>query len=170
MRKEGQIRSIEIHDEMKHLTTLLLTFLSISVFSQWSYDPANPGVVSDELNFQNAMQAAPDGEGGAYIMWLDNRNDYNRTEVYGQHVNADGENLWEDGGRLILTDTKPIVFFRFYRYNTDGKMIIGWYSGEGGVANPDDKLWFQELDTEGAKVWASDLVVSYEDPNGALSV
>jgi hypothetical protein len=49
-------------------------------------------------------------------------------------------------------DTKDIEWFRFIRYASDGKMIISWYAADDGVANPDDKLWVQELDNEGVKV------------------
>jgi hypothetical protein len=127
-------------------------------------------IVSDELNYQNGPQAQADGEGGAYIMWLDDRTTFGKKEVYGQHVDADGNDLWEEGGRLILTDTKDIEWFRFSRYAADGKMIIAWYAANDGVANSEDKLWVQELDNEGAKVWSSDLALSEESPDGALSV
>lgn len=152
-------------------TTLLFLFWAchLGLSAQWTLDPANPQLVCDELNYQNGPQSYPDGEGGAYILWADNRNNFNKKEVYGQHISATGTKLWEPEGRLILTDTKNIEWFRFIRYG-DGKMIVCWYPAAGGVANPDDKLWFQELNEQGQKVWANDLAVSEEDPNGALSV
>jgi hypothetical protein len=148
----------------------LFSMLSFGAIAQWNNDPANPLLVSNEQNYQNGPQAYPDGEGGAYIMWLDDRTTLAKKEVYGQHVDADGNNLWEDGGRLILTDSKDIEWFRFIRYSADGKMIIAWYAADDGVANSDDKLWVQELDSEGIKVWPSDLALSEESPTGTLSV
>lgn len=149
---------------------ILLTCVALYGHSQWNNDPENPLLVSDEQNYQNGPQAYPDGEGGAYIMWLDDRTTLLKKEVYGQHVDANGNDLWEEGGRLILTDTKDIEWFRFIRYAADGKMIIAWYAANDGVATNEDKLWVQELDTEGAKVWASDLALSEESPVGELSV
>lgn len=154
---------------MKTIVLVLFILAANTFFAQWTFDPANPMLVCNELNYQNGPQSQSDGEGGAYIMWLDTRNDFNKKEVYGQHVNSNGEKLWEEDGRLILTDAKNIASFRFYRYS-DGKMIIGWYAEAGGVADPEDKLRFQELNTEGQKVWTNDLVVSEESAVGALSV
>jgi hypothetical protein len=156
--------------QMKNLLLLLFVAWTNLASAQWNNDPANPLVVSNEQNFQNGPQSYPDGEGGAYIMWQDDRTTYGKKEVYGQHVDADGNDLWEEGGRLILTDTKDIEWFRFIRYASDGKMIISWYAADDGVANPDDKLWVQELDNEGMKVWANDLAISEESPVGSLSV
>jgi hypothetical protein len=48
-------------------------------------------------------------------------------------------------------------------------MIIGWYAEAGGIADPADKVWFQELDEEGQKVWPSDLQIANETPTGTLS-
>ena len=148
----------------------LLTTFSQFAFAQWSNDPANPLLVCNEENYQNAPQSYPDGEGGAYIMWLDDRTLSGKKEVYGQHVDEAGNDLWEDGGRLILSDTKDIEWFRFIRYALDGKMIISWYAANDGFANSEDKLWVQELDDNGAKVWENDLAISEESPDGALSV
>jgi hypothetical protein len=156
---------------MKNTLLILLTvFLLNQINAQWNNDPANPLLVSNETNYQNGPQATSDGEGGAYILWLDDRITFGKKEVYGQHVDADGNDLWEEGGRLILTDTKDIEWFRFIRYASDGKMIIAWYAANDGIANSEDKLWVQELNDEGAKVWPSDLAISEESPTGSLSV
>jgi hypothetical protein len=48
-------------------------------------------------------------------------------------------------------------------------MIIGWYAEAGGIADPADKVWFQELNDEGQKVWSSDLEIAHETPIGSLS-
>lgn len=155
---------------MKHVLLFCFVLIAFVSFSQWSGDPENPMLISNELNNQNAPQAASDGAGGAFIFWLDDRTTSGKKEVYGQHVDSDGMELWEPGGRLILTDSKDIEWFRFQRYNSDGKMIMAWYAANDGFANPEDKLWVQELDSDGAKVWESDLALSEESPDGALSV
>jgi Secretion system C-terminal sorting domain len=153
-----------------NLLSLLLAFAPFIVKAQWTNDPSNPLLVSDQTNYQNGPQSQSDGQGGAYIFWMDDRATFGKKEVYGQHVDANGNDMWEEGGRLILTDTKDIEWFRFYRYASDGKMIISWYAADDGGAIPEDKVWVQELDNEGAKVWANDLAISEESPDGVLSV
>jgi len=144
---------------------------STVTFSQWSTDPANPLLVCDVANWQRDSQAVPDGSGGAFVFWRDSRNSEYIFEVYGQRYDQNGIALWEENGRLIVADAdgKNVVFFSLYRYD-DGKMIICWYAGEEGVANPDEKMWVQELDDEGAKVWENDLALSEEHSSGPLSV
>jgi hypothetical protein len=78
---------------MKTLLLLLFVAWTNLASAQWNNDPANPLVVSNEQNFQNGPQSYPDGEGGAYIMWQDDRTTYGKKEVYGQHVDTDGNDL-----------------------------------------------------------------------------
>lgn len=142
---------------------------SVAAFSQWSTDPANPLLVCNVANAQHDAQAVPDGSGGTYVFWRDAREVYNIHKIYGQRYDENGIALWEENGRIILTDEEDIQFFSLYRYD-DGKMIIGWYNGADGYANPNDKMWFQELDSEGEKVWVNDLAISEEHATGELSV
>ncbi len=156
---------------MKNILLSVSTFLfySIATYGQWSTDPANPLLVCNVANAQHNAQAVPDGSGGTYILWRDSREVYDIHKIYGQRYDENGIALWEENGRLIISDLDNIQFFCLYRYD-DGKMIIGWYSGLDEFANPNDKMWFQELDSEGAKVWENDLAISAEHADGPLSV
>lgn len=41
----------------------------------------------------------PDSSGGVYVVWCDDRDeDFHYDDVYAQHLNADGETLWQDNG------------------------------------------------------------------------
>ncbi len=156
---------------MKNILLGVSTFLlfSIATYGQWSIDPANPLLVCNLANTQRNAQAVPDGNGGTFVFWRDSRDVYNIHKVYGQRYDDAGVAQWEENGRLIISDLDNIQFFCLYRYD-DGKMIIGWYSGLDEFANPNDKMWFQELDDEGAKVWENDLAISEEHADGPLSV
>jgi hypothetical protein len=156
---------------MKNILLSVFTFLfyAIAASAQWSSDPANPLLVCNLANTQRNAQALPDGSGGTYVFWRDSRAAVNIHKVYGQRYDENGLALWEENGRIILEDEEDIQFFCLYRYD-DGKMIIGWYNGADGFANPNDKMWFQELDSEGAKVWENDLAISEEHATSDLSV
>jgi hypothetical protein len=85
-------------------------------------------VVRDTLlrPFNQAM--APDGTGGAYVFWQDDRS----PGIYGQHIAADGRALWTADGIPIaltpMTDLGPPVA------TSDGShgAIVAW-SGKSGV-------------------------------------
>lgn len=146
--------------------TLSLMIIAIqSAFSQWSSDPANPGVVCDYANVQNELKAFADDEGGIFVFWLDKRNDAGQgaRDVYGQHFDMDGYPQWEEDGRQIISHYNRLDWFTVNRmYN--GEIIIGWRSTSNGYPYP-DTLRIQRLDETGSKVWTNDLVVGYAAPS-----
>ncbi len=52
---------------------------------------------------QKRVRLAPDGYGGAFVVWEDRRLDINNGDIYGQHLDADGNALWTADG-VILCD------------------------------------------------------------------
>ncbi|MCB2198185.1 T9SS type A sorting domain-containing protein [bacterium] len=50
-------------------------------------------------SLQSRVRLAPDGEGGAFLVWEDSRNiDESGIDLYGQHVDADGNFSWTVDG------------------------------------------------------------------------
>ena len=90
---------------------------------------------------QCLIQAVSDGSGGAVIVWEDKRNG---NHIYAQHINENGELLWEENGVLIGTGENPRIIRNsdgtYYIFWTNDKILaqrigddgIGWWS-EGGV-------------------------------------
>ena len=87
------------------------------------------------------LQAVSDGSGGAVIVWEDKRNG---NHIYAQHINENGELLWEENGVLIGAGKNPRIIRNsdgtYYIFWTNDKILaqrigddgIGWWS-EGGV-------------------------------------
>lgn len=145
---------------MKTLTNSLLLILllfSMNVFSQWSTDPENPGIVCGQPESQSSVRAFSDGNEGIYIFWLDSRSGVSQS-VYGQHYDAAGYSQWEADGRLIVSHSTLISSFTVAGYE-NGDIIIGWLTKSVAASLP-DTLLLQKLGTEGEKLWPVDLVAA----------
>jgi Secretion system C-terminal sorting domain len=146
------------------LTLSIYVCLSIHAQAQWTNDPENPYQVCDVTCVQSAVQHVADGSGGAFVFWLDSRvgcngNTYN--DIYGQHYDENGYELWESGGREILSYPNTIERFAFVRTQSDNEMIAG--AMVSGIGAESDSLWFQKIDDDGMKLWANDLLVAKSD-------
>jgi len=59
----------------------------------WGAEPVN---LTPWPAYQGLAVAVPDGQGGAYIAWLDTY--FGSSDVWAQHLAADGARLWSDHG------------------------------------------------------------------------
>lgn len=138
--------------------------------AQWSSDPANPQLVCDQAGHQNNVRSLPDGAGGAFVFWLDTRDNpgYPAKKIYGQHYNDAGYEMWEENGRVLMSHYNSIIDFNIL-LNTDGSMILGMIT-QGASSGAGDTLRFQMLTEAGESGWDQELVVgnaAYE-PNAIL--
>lgn len=124
-------------------------------------------------NDQFSLQTAVDGNGGAWFVWIDNRNSFH--DVYGQHLDKDGVPLWPQGGiRLnsVVGASEPNVVA-----DGAGGAIVAWYdfrnhpmSGEAYYSSAWD-IYAVHLDSAGQQLWspAETLVVGGTTVTTALS-
>ncbi len=59
--------------------------------------------VVQEIGRQEDPILIADGQGGAYIVWVDYKNEPDDGDIYAQHVNSGGELSWELGGIGLAT-------------------------------------------------------------------
>jgi hypothetical protein len=138
---------------------VVLLFTATSVISQWSTDPQNPGLVCDLTGIQNNVSSFSDEAGGAYVFWLDARNNPGdpAKEIYGQHYDSEGYAMWEPDGRLIATHYHRIMAFEITP-GIDGNMVLGMIT-KSVEAGSGDTLRFHMMDASGEHVWDNELVV-----------
>lgn len=75
----------------------------INATGQKLWNPDGLPVSTAEF-FQRQVRMASDGNGGAYMVWEDARNgNAPNIDVYAQHFNAAGQELWTTGGLAICT-------------------------------------------------------------------
>ncbi|HET6510638.1 MAG TPA: hypothetical protein VFH43_00485, partial [Candidatus Kapabacteria bacterium] len=77
-------------------------FTSRSSIAQWRSDSLTNTPVAIAKHAQTHPKIAPDGAGGAYVVWQDIRTTYN-WDIYAQHLDANGNRLWGEGGKAICT-------------------------------------------------------------------
>lgn len=98
---------------------------------------------------QKFPQIAADGAGGAYVIWKDFRS--GAYDIYAQHLNAQGQALWEANGRLICNATGTQQDPVLVSDGADG-VIMAWRDFRGGALA---RLYGQHLDGQGQPLWAA---------------
>jgi len=111
------------------LAALALPFVHAPALAAWQ---ANGNALSLAANVQSAPVAAPDGQGGAYVVWLDTRN--GNTDLYAQHVTANGTLAggWAANGNAVCTDASAAGPPRIAADGV-GNAYVAWNDPRSGV-------------------------------------
>jgi hypothetical protein len=132
---------------------LLLLFSSNTLLAQWSNDPANPLLLSTAPDNQNKPVIITDNNEGNFVFWLDKRSGI--TNVYGQHLDKMGNQLWESNGKLIVES--PIDIWDVNAVlNNEGNILLAWY-------RQGDTLFVQKYDSDATPLWATPTKVAGDD-------
>ena len=88
----------------RFLSTLFIIGLIQSGFAQWTANPGNPLRVCSKNSNQTGVWTFPDGNGGAQVFWLDDRNGGGTSDIalVGQHLDANGNKLLPDTGKVVV--------------------------------------------------------------------
>jgi hypothetical protein len=108
--------------------------------------------------YQQYPRLTSDGDGGAIIVWEDDRDADNtnafNVDIYGQHISAGGDVLWTANGVGIDvatdTQTRPVL-----TKDGTGGAFITWQSGSGSYNAYASHVVAQRVDGNGAKQWAT---------------
>ncbi len=119
--------------------------------AQWK---ANGVVVCNATHRQSASKILPDGLGGAFILWEDNRN-LMKTDIYMQRISASGERQWETTG-------VPVCVMERGQYNAkiisdaNGGVLVAW-SDDRNVQGQGEStdIYAQRLDLNGNALWTA---------------
>jgi len=98
-----------------------------------------------------------DGSGGAFVFWLEEPSKYG-DGVYAQHVDAAGNPLWGEKGRLLTSEHDIYSGVPLAVGDGAGGAITAWGDGNG--------IYAQRLDSEGDSVWGSEKVLVWAKPAG----
>jgi hypothetical protein len=83
------------------LNTSLIVLIPLQLNAQWLSDPTVNTAVCKQSDAQDGSCAVSDGQGGAIVAWLDNRD--SKRRVYAQRLSAAGIPQWTPDGVLICT-------------------------------------------------------------------
>ncbi|HMC97607.1 MAG TPA: hypothetical protein VKG92_08145, partial [Flavobacteriales bacterium] len=136
---------------MRTSTLLFCLGLGATASAQWSTDPANPLVVCNAANSQSHVRAISDGNGGWFVFWNDARVTVGKNELYGQHLDAEGNALWAADGLLIASHADSTVTHATPLLMPDGTLLVGYiYQSGGGY---DGFVQVMHLDADGTSLW-----------------
>jgi len=113
--------------------------------------------VCTAFNIQISLNIIQDLDGGAYVIWQDNRNT-GGTDIYGAHLNSSGENLWTDDGLAVAAGEGEQNAHTFWEDGQGGAMLayVNNYNGKD--------IHMKRISPEGIFSWGETLVVC--DANG----
>jgi hypothetical protein len=115
---------------------------------------------------QQFSQVAPDGAGGAIIVWLDCRN--GQIDLYAQRVSNAGVVQWAADGIPICTAPQmqgpPVIIA-----DGSGGAFIAWWDDRSGLGS---EIYAQRIDGTGAVQWAANgvAVCSLPDDRGSMQI
>ena len=99
---------------------------------------------------QSSPSLVEDGNGGAYICWMDMRD--GPANIYLQHINAYGIYVWEYGGRVAVKEAynqrNPSMTL-----NDRGDICLVWEDARYGDGK--EKIVMQCITPEGGRYWGS---------------
>jgi hypothetical protein len=137
-----------------------------SAVGQWSTDPAAPLVVCNATGNQTKLRALPDGTGGWYAFWLDDRTDGINAEVYGQRYDAEGYAQWTANGELMVTVPGENIKELTAALLDNGNVVLAYIQGPSVYSNAIQAMAF---DPAGDPAWGTPTVID-EVGNGVLGL
>ena len=103
-------------------------------------------------DIQITLNIVQDQNGGAYVIWKDERNT-GGTDIYGVHLSADGENLWQENG-LPLADGPGAQVSHTFWEDGQGGAILAY---ENNVGEVDIKV--TQVNSDGSSDWDQEITL-----------
>ncbi len=112
--------------------------------------PPEGVVISAAADDQFSPVMSSDGEGGAIVVWTDQRAGY--THIYAQRVDSTGTVLWDEDGAPVCTAASGDQLDPRILLCEGGDVIITWEDSRGGSYD----IYAQRMDGDGNPVWTVD--------------
>jgi len=137
-----------------YLCYILVTlFSSFSLQAQWSFDSLQNNPVDTTTGRINGRpDIAGDQNNGYYIVWEKSNPPVYGTEIYAQHITANGTKLWPDTGVLIC-NARYNQFLPKVIPDGTGGAIITWQDERANFG--DNDIYAQRVNSSGAILWAT---------------
>ena len=150
--------------KMKSLFTYFFFFLMVIlvlnniIYAQWSNDPNINNAICTSIGDQTDPTIISDGSGGAIITWPDYRNGSNNSDIYVQHIDANGVIQWTADG-IAVCAAADYQLLPAIVSDGSGGAIIAWVDNRYG--NNYD-IYAQHVDADGVIQWLADGVAVCE--------
>jgi uncharacterized delta-60 repeat protein len=122
-------------------------------------------ICSGTATNQWTHEMVSDGNGGCIVAWNDSRNNVgvNDDDVYAQHINAAGSNLWAANGIAIASTSGYQGSLKIASDGSGGAVII-WEDQRAATV----EIYTQKVNGAGAMQWAANGVLVNSTPQGSL--
>lgn len=130
------------------------------------------GIRTTPLNDARNPQLTSDGEGGAVIVWEDNRN--NKSDIYAQRVDSEGNVVFEENGVAVRHASPEDANNPQLTSDGHGGAIVAWEDARGfEIIVDEERLHVSRVDiyaqkirgTDGMAVWSPEGVNLREEAN-----
>ena len=134
---------------------IIIVTCSLSITAQWSVDPTINTEICTAINKQTEVDICSNGQGGAYMVWRDYRDNSGIFEgdIYAQQIDFSGNMLWAIDG-IVINNAANGQFRPKIVSDDNGGAIIVWAKNGGGFYGYD--LYAQHIDINGDLLWNSD--------------
>jgi hypothetical protein len=102
--------------------------------------------------------SAPDGMGGAFVAWADNRN--GNADIYAQRLSVSGTPLWTANGVPVCTDPSYLDYIDICADGAGGAIVV-WIDQRNG----NNDVYAQRIGPNGTRRWTSNGVAICTDAN-----
>lgn len=134
------------------LLVLLLLALPAASHAEWIEDGVE---VAAEYQQQIYHEMIPDGSGGAFFAWSDDRNtDPNVFDIYAQRIDAYGNPMWQEGG-VVVCEAIVLQSSAVLVADGSGGVIIAWEDNRDSTTTLLN-IYAQRLDASGTPQWTAD--------------
>ncbi len=108
----------------------------------------------------------PDGDGGVFAVWQDKNSDPIFYDLWGQHISATGELLWNGGAPLPLVEVAWDQDAPTLCPDGQGGFFMAWTDSRTHL----NDIYAQRIDADGQPLWAANGVPVYEHTEGLDAV
>ena len=119
-----------------------------------------PLCLADDI--QITLNIIHDENSGAFIIWLDDRNNNGGSDIYGTHILSDGSIAagWVTNGNTIIAEGANQNQHTFWEDGSGGG-ILAWHDKRN--AN-DENIYIQRIASDGSLLWNTTGVLLCNDP------
>jgi hypothetical protein len=119
-----------------------------------------PLCLADDI--QITLNIIHDENGGAFIIWLDDRNNNGGSDIYGTHILSNGSIAtgWVTNGNAIIAEGSAQNQHTFWEDGSGGG-ILAWHDKRN--AN-DENIYIQRIASDGSLLWNTTGVLLCNDP------
>ncbi|MEO0069569.1 MAG: T9SS type A sorting domain-containing protein [candidate division WOR-3 bacterium] len=134
---------------MNRFTLFFICFVVAYAQIRWSLDGVR--ISESDDNQRNAV-CVSDMNGGAIVVWEDNRYNWNYSDIWAQRVDSSGNRLWQVGGVPVCTAAYQQEFLAICSDGAGGA-IVAWQDYRNPTG-PD--IYAQRIDGNGNCLWQAD--------------